>query len=395
MRFRPSNIPGRKGTLYYRIAYQKSYRQVNSQIRLSETEWKILSGQMKRKQVESPASRRIHEEMKLLQLIAGHFERFCPYHTFRDLAGCFQHAKGKTGLLAFLDEQIASLQAAERHGTARNYQRTRNSIATFLRQKEIPFACLSPAVISKYEEWLTQKGVVRNSRSFYMRNLRSAYNKAVTQNQAPPNQQLFAATYTGIGKTRKRAIDEQTVCRLYRLDLKNAQAFARDLFIFSYCTRGMAFVDMAFLKRQNVKQGQIRYQRHKTGQQLVIRIEPVVQEIIRRYQNPPNPAGYIFPIIHSENPAEAYKQYLSALGYYNRLLKQLSERLGCTAGLSSYTARHTWATAARDRNIPLAVISAGMGHNSENTTRIYLASLENEVIDQANSGIIAALEKTE
>ena len=90
---------------------------------------------------------------------------------------------------------------------------------------------------------------------------------------------------------------------------------------------------------------------------------------------------------------QAYAQYQVALNYYNRLLKKLSKRLKLEQGLSSYTSRHSWATAARNHNVPLPVISAGMGHTSERTTQIYLMMLENSVIDRANHGIVASLER--
>lgn len=87
----------------------------------------------------------------------------------------------------------------------------------------------------------------------------------------------------------------------------------------------------------------------------------------------------------------AFSQYQTALGYYNKLLKRISKILDLDISLSSYTARHSWATAARNHNVPISVISAGMGHTTEKTTQIYLASLESSVIDQANQSILSAL----
>ena len=100
---------------------------------------------------------------------------------------------------------------------------------------------------------------------------------------------------------------------------------------------------------------------------------------------------YVFPILNSENPGEAYAEYRIALTYYNRLLKKLCTLAGIPQRLSFYTARHSWATAARNHQVPVSVISAGMGHTSERTTQIYLTMLENSLIDNANKGILESL----
>ena len=136
----------------------------------------------------------------------------------------------------------------------------------------------------------------------------------------------------------------------------------------------------------------IHYVRRKTGQSLFVRIEPCMWEIIRRYEESCRNTPYVFPFVKSQEPFRAFRQYQGALTRYNRSLKQLGEMIGLDRPLSSYCARHTWATAARDHHIPLAVISAGMGHASEKTTRIYLASLENSVIDQANKLLLEAFD---
>ncbi|GKH86439.1 hypothetical protein CE91St5_23070 [Parabacteroides distasonis] len=156
----------------------------------------------------------------------------------------------------------------------------------------------------------------------------------------------------------------------------------------------MAFVDMAYLKKENIGKGVITYCRHKTGQNLTLRIEPCIEAILRRYLSDSSKTPYVFPIITDENPDRAYLQYQTGLNYHNQKLKRLGKLIGETLPLSSYTPRHSWATAARNHNIPVAVISAGMGHTSEKTTLIYLDSLDNSLIDNANNGILKDLNST-
>lgn len=151
----------------------------------------------------------------------------------------------------------------------------------------------------------------------------------------------------------------------------------------------MAFVDMAYLRKRDIRGGAIHYTRHKTGQQLSVRIEPPVQRIIDRYWS--RSSVYLLPVLDTEEPAAAFVRYRTALNYYNRQLKRLAAMLHLDSGLSSYTARHSWATAARNHDVPLSVISAGMGHASERTTQIYLSRLENSVVDSANRRIVGSL----
>ncbi len=296
----------------------------------------------------------------------------------------------KRHILIFFREQITILQARNQFGTARNYQSTMNSFSAFLCGRDITFSSCNEELVQRYATWLQESGTSRNTSSFYMRTLRSVYNKAVRLclvRQTYP----FANVYTSVDHTRKRAVSEQAIVQLKKLELSFSPALslARDIFIFSYATRGMSFIDIAFLRKENIVNGTIIYSRHKTGQTLAIQIEPCIAKIIERHQK--NDSPYLFPFISSTEPTKAYTQYQTALGYYNRQLKKLGKLIGLEEPLTSYTPRHTWATTARNHNIPLSVISAGMGHTSEKTTQIYLASLESSVIDQANRKILELL----
>lgn len=199
----------------------------------------------------------------------------------------------------------------------------------------------------------------------------------------------FRHVYTGIEKTRKRAVPLATIRRIKELDLsrKPSLDFARNMFLFSFYTRGMSFIDMAYLRKKDLQDGILSYRRRKTGQRLFIRWEKSMQEIIDRY--PDNESVYLLPIIKSgEN---AHLHYRNALRLVNNRLKELSALAGLTGKLTMYVSRHSWASIAKSQNVPLSVISAGMGHDSEHTTQIYLAALDNAAIDKANSWILKKL----
>ena len=296
----------------------------------------------------------------------------------------------RIGFMKFMNVQIEQLNSANRFGTAKNHQKCLKSFSTFLKGRDVAVSAVNNELIWQYNTYLINKGLVKNSISFYMRILRTVYNKAVNQKLVTQNHP-FADVYTGIDQTRKRAVPETVVKELKNLNLDNNPelSLARDLFIFSYCCRGMSFVDVAFLKKNDIKDGVICYKRKKTGQLMMVKIEPCIKAIMERYNI--NSSIYVFPILKSVEYGNAFREYQSAINIYNRNLRRLSVMLQLESKLTSYTARHSWATAARKHNIPISVISAGMGHTSEQTTRIYLAMLENIIIDNANQTILNGL----
>ena len=396
VKFRNSTVEGKAGVIYYQLCHKCQSRQITTGIRLFPEQWDAL-----RERAVVPfagldgeiavVQRQIDGDLCLFRAIIGDFEARRVEYGLPDVVGRFR-SFGRVTVFAFIEKQIACLRAGGRLGTARNYRRTLNSFAGFLNGADIPFSLLDEQLVSRYDDWLRRRRIVRNTVSFYMRVLRAVFNKAVREgivSQSSP----FRNVYTGVDRTRKRAVGEETVIRLRRLNLEHSPslALARDIFIFSYCARGMAFVDIAFLRKQDIAGGAICYVRRKTGQRLTIRIEPCMGDIIERYAPVTRTSDYVFPLLNAEDPVRGFSQYQTALGYYNRRLKRLAELLGLEMPLSSYTSRHTWATTARNHNVPLSIISAGMGHASEKTTQIYLASLESSVVDQANRSIIVSL----
>ena len=222
-----------------------------------------------------------------------------------------------------------------------------------------------------------------------MRGLRAIYNRAV-EKELTVQRTPFKHVYTGIGKTVKRAVPLKIIRQIRDMDLTlfPAMDFSRDIFMFSFYTRGMSFIDMAYLKKKDLQNGILSYRRRKTGQQLFIKWEKPMQEIVDKYDTGGTP--YLLPIIKDMNEDD-WRQYKNAAHLVNDKLKKLGRKLGLDIPLTTYVARHGWASIAKSRNIPLSTISEAMGHDSEKTTRIYLASLDTSAVDKANSQILKAL----
>ena len=294
----------------------------------------------------------------------------------------------ETSLFSFMHDVIAQLKQLGKIRTSETYTATLKSFMVFRKEQDIPLDGITSDLMLLYEAHLKARGVRMNTISFYMRILRAVYNRAIEKELTPQNNP-FRHVDTGIEKTVKRAIPIKEIRVLKKLDLslKPSLDFARDMFLFSFCTRGMSFIDMAYLKKSNLKNGILTYRRRKTGQELTIRWEKCMTEIIAKY--PKNETDYLLPIIRRQGNER--KQYDNALHLVNYHLKDLSDILKLQRPLTMYVARHSWASAAKAKNIPLSVISEGMGHDCEATTQIYLASLETSVVDQANKMILELL----
>lgn len=292
-------------------------------------------------------------------------------------------------LFPFMRETIAQLESLGKIRTSETYRSALSSFMRFRKGKDIQISDITDNVLVSYEGTLKLSGLSSNTTSFYMRILRAVYNRAVRLGIAK-QEYPFKYVYTGVDKTRKRSIDISTVSVLAELDLSNnpSAAFARDMFLFSFYTRGMSFVDMAYLRKSDLSNGVLTYRRRKTGQIMFIRWEDCMEKIVSYYNCPDSP--YLLPIITSSEHNER-SQYINMSHKINHALKTLGDKLGLAAPLTMYVARHTWANAARQKMIPLSVISEGMGHKSENTTRIYLSSLNSDLIDNANRKIIRLL----
>ena len=273
--------------------------------------------------------------------------------------------------------------------TAERYVTVMNSFGRFHRENELLWEEVDSDLMVEYETYLKSRGVCPNTSSYYMRGLRAIYNRAVEKGMTV-QREPFKYVYTGIDKTIKRAVPLKVIRQMRDLDLTlfPTMDFARDIFMFSFYTRGMSFIDMAYLKKKDLQGGTLSYRRQKTGQQLFVKWEKPMQEIVDKYNT--NGTPYLLPIIRDMN-ADIRRQYKNAAHLVNDKLKKLGEKLGLTVPLTSYVARHGWASIARSRNIPLAIISEAMGHDSEKTTRIYLASLDTTSVDKANSRILKAL----
>lgn len=397
LKFRPSAGKSGKGAVFYRIIHDRVVRQVTPGYKLLSSDWELLeSGRLaslsdgKRKGYLLSLKKQISDDLFKFNKIISGFESSGEPYTSDDILSCFSRKEIHGGFISFIRDIIYQLRHVGRVRTAETYSTTLNSFSRFCEKRgDVCFDEIDSSLMMEYENYLKSSGLIPNTISFYMRNLRALYNRAVEKG-ITVQRNPFKYVYTGIDKTVKRALSITMVRKLRDLDLSMLPSmdYARDMFMFSFYTRGMSFVDMAYLKKKNLQNGVLAYRRQKTNQQLFIKWEKPMQDIIDKYDTSGTP--FLLPIIKDIN-SDIRRQYRNASHLVNMKLKKIGADLGLPIVLTSYVARHTWASIAHSKNVSLSVISEAMGHDSENTTRIYLASLDKSVIDKANKMIIKSL----
>ncbi len=300
-------------------------------------------------------------------------------------------AKEAVKLSTCMQKMIDRNLAMGKERTAETYQSTLRSFSRFLDGREILLSEMDRDMMRAYEADMRSKGIALNTSSFYLRKLRAVYNRAVEEGLVD-DVKPFKDVYTGRCSTRKRAVGIDMIRKIRDYQPKGrTETLAQGLFLFSFYTRGMPFVDMAHLKKTDLAGGYLTYQRRKTGQRLTVRWEKDMQEVVDRLSAYANEDSvYLLPVIkHGQKNERGQCRSMQLL--VNKGLKRISKRIGMEYGLTLYVARHSWASIARGIGVSMSVISQALGHTTEKTTQIYLQTLDRNVIDQANMSVIEHL----
>ena len=396
IKFRPSTVDGGQGTIFYQVIHNRVARQQKTGYRLYGNEWDSHLSEVvlpkfnkSRRRYLSEIGDKIRIDVKHFQKVIANFEYIGCDYTADDVIAEFVTDNPENYLFSFMESVISNLKTLGKIRTSETYAATLCSFKRFREDRDVPLDDMDSDMMMAYEAYLKNNGVSPNSSSFYMRNLRAVYNRAV-EKELTSQRFPFKYVYTGVDKTVKRAVPLKVIKRIKEMDfsMNPTSDFARDMFLMSFYTRGMSFVDMAYLRKKDLQNGVLSYRRRKTGQQLFIKWEKCMQEIVDKYDN--SLSEYLLPIIKPMKGDER-THYQNAMYLINRKLKEIGKMTGVQLPLTMYVARHSWASVAKNKNVPISVISEGMGHDSEMTTQIYLASLDTAVVDRANKMILKSL----
>ncbi|MDH8701081.1 integrase [Dysgonomonadaceae bacterium PH5-43] len=393
IKIRHSVVEDKEGVLYYQITHSRVVRQIKTGYKLFPDEWDCDLSKIVLPVLDENPKRyllliheRLQSDKNRLSKIINALDQKGIFYTVDDIVKGYYSQSSEVSLCNFMEDIILKLKKLDKIRTSETYTAALNSFMRFRNNEDVMLNEIDSDLMEAYEAYLTKQNIGMNTISFYMRILRAVYNRAVEKGFAFLRYP-FKQVYTGTPKTIKRAISLETLKQIKELDLNfNPKLeYVRDMFMFSFYTRGMSFIDMAYLRKSDLQNGMLSYKRKKTGQKLYIKWENCMQEIVDKYQI--TTSLYLLPIIKHSNIDER-RQYKNAIFLINRKLKEVAKKVDLSLPLTMYVARHSWASIAQSKNIPISVISEGMGHDSETTTQIYLASLDTAVIDNANSLIL-------
>lgn len=287
--------------------------------------------------------------------------------------------------------QIKNLKQTGRMGYALSHQEVYNSLIKFNKHLNIYFSDIDTIWLKRYETWLREQNFSENTIGRRFRTLRTVYNIAIEEKYVKAEHYPFKSYKVSKlhQTTAKRAINKADIMRIIEYHSTDFYTqFAVDLFTFSYFTGGINFVDIAYLKSDNIVDGRLIYTRRKTHKLIKLPLQSKAQEIIKRYQQ--NDTHFLFPILsefHKSLQQQSNRVH-KVISKVNERLKVVGKELGIPINLTTYVARHSFATVLKREGVSTSIICESLGHSSEKITQIYLDSFENSQIDEAMKNLL-------
>lgn len=302
-----------------------------------------------------------------------------------------------TTLFKYFDHVVERLKGTGQIKTAEVYRDTKNNIQQFTNSADKHFSEVDVMFLSQLEEYLKAVGKGPNTIYIYLRTLRALINRAIKEEVCPEKHYAFKkfslGKYAKI-KTAKRAITKEDIEKIKNQNFKKHPELldACHIFLFSYYCRGMNFTDIAFLKWKDIKGLRLTYIRQKTKERFSIGLLQPAQEILAYYKKQVRHSGndYVFAIFNEKHvtPTAIYNRKVKMLRKINQDLKAIASLCGITTELTTYVARHSFATILKRQGINTSIISEMMGHDTEKTTQVYLDDFENTVLDEVSKGLL-------
>ena len=317
-----------------------------------------------------------------------------------------ERKNAKDDLRLYIPEVIGMLKREGKFPAMHVYACTLRSYEKFCAEERYPkntTASLSmqeiftPERLKEYEDWLAGQQSSPNTISTYMRTLQAVYNRWMSPGIEGYNPVLFKDVYTKVESRTKRALTAEQMEQLRNTDfsvLTLRQQQVLTYFLLMFMLRGMPFIDLAHLRKSDLRNRRITYRRHKTGKLMVVDVPPDAMRLLQKYRDKTD-SEYLFPLLHGGLfMEEHHHRYQETLRHFNRELARLMKQLLPGVSVSSYTARHTWATLAYHSGVPVGLISQSLGHSSIRVTMTYLKPFDAEVIDRINRQVISVVKKS-
>lgn len=300
--------------------------------------------------------------------------------------------KVKATVGSLMQEHIKELRDADRTGYALSMEQVYNSLVKFSGHLDIPFSDIDIQWLKKYEQWLRSNGLAENTIGIRFRTLRRIYNIALERKLVKPEDYPFKSF--GVSRlhqnTPKRAVNKDCIRKILNYPTEDKRYYcslAIDLFKFSYFMGGINFADMAYLTGRNIMDGRLVYSRRKTKKIINLPLQQDALDVLNKYRSE---SDYLFPIFLPYHKTEQQRRNRlhKVITKVNDALKDIGKELGIPIDLTTYVARHSYATVLKRSGVSTAIISESLGHSSEKVTQIYLDSFENGQIDEAMKNLL-------
>lgn len=418
--FRQSRCRGRRGSLLVRVIHNRKVKVFTTDLSVFPEEWELL-----KRYLDYPCAQNMPPELMGIandlddlrdDLVSlGRKLALQGEYKVEDLIFAYQSRHNGDSLKEFVYLIIRELRQIGQERTARAYRSTLTRILVFSGGRDVKFQSLNGCFVKAFELALKRAGLMLNTVSFYLRNLRAIYNKGISYGLVPPlGGSPFRNLRISTQQTRKRALSLEQMRQLNGLDFSSflegrfdrmtpVHGLVRSLenlnvdlycswrlFLFSFHARGMSFVDMAYLLKENMRGNTISYYRRKTGGFIELRVNSEMRWIINSFRRDVEHTKFLFPVICFPDKPERM-QYESGLRKQNSLLKLLAGMADIKENITTHVARHSWATIAKREKLSLEIISEGLGHSDIKTTGIYLDSFERHVLDKASERVSIAI----
>ena len=293
---------------------------------------------------------------------------------------------------------IEDLKQKGRIGNSYAYLNSYNTLRNFNKGKKLnyTFSHIDVSFCKKFEDWMRSKGNKDTTLSYQFRTLRATYNKAIEAKIVAREKNPFIEYKLSHfnTKTIKRALSKNDILKLINADCTNQSKLRQlphDLFSFSYLCGGISFVDIANLTRQNIVEDRLIYQRQKTHGNINLLLSKEASTIIAKYATYQQQAEYLFPILHCKRhitPMQKSNRVHKICHQVNTELRAFAKELGITAEVTTYVARHSFATILKKSGVNIGIISQALGHQDIKTTQIYLSKFDNEQVDDAMKNLL-------
>lgn len=394
---RKTKLANDKFPISLRITKNRRSKYFKTPYNALEKEWNSKIGEFNKRNTNYIQNNRLLNVIKQrAYCIITEIEIDNEYYTLEDFENKFRVNANpiNQNIFSFGEEVISEMKKAGRMGNARVYYDTLNSIMRFQRNRHLTFKEIDYTYLEKYENYLRSRGGTDGGIGVRIRGIRALFNFAIKRNIIKENIYPFKVYKVSKLKSRgvKKALTLEEINKIVALDLREHPKLThfKNYFLFSFYTRGMNFADMINLKWENISDGRIYYTRSKTKGNFQVKIIEPVQSILDYYREYPSKTNYIFPILLKENltPSQIENRKNKVLKEFNYALKTIGKLADINKPITTYVARHSFATCLKKKGISTDIISESLGHQNIAITQAYLKEFSNFVLDEATEVLL-------